>query len=676
VSDSRGFLGFLALLPSLLASAGACLVFWPPTHRGELVRSAIWGLTLLVSFVGWGSAVRRLLVDRGRLDWGLSAVVGMATLLALGGLLQVMRAMSPMMVVVLTSGGLAALAAVRFGRRQELVGDLRQALAEARRAPLVASAIGMLYLLALIVYAGNVATPVLGVFDDAEAYAVYPEGILAIGALEEPFSFRRLGALGGQSLLQAFLLVGSETSRLNGFDNGICLLAILGMVHGYAPSRRGATLVAMLFVVGFTYPFHNLGSAVSGTAFFFALFRVLDGTMDTDLTRTRGAILVGLVAAGAWTLRQNYMVAVLAILGANHGFRWFGAARERREVWSFVRALGALVLFLVPWWIVAHRSSSTFLFPLVIGNGSENFGVTERLSLGEELHFFVLNAVWNQPVRTIGLFVLAGVFLHEGPGNRTVRAFLVGTAVAGAALIHALSGNDDIQSLSRYYMGFEYAGVLGVTLKSLGRLGGAERPIRTRSLISAALVIGAVGIHLWDTGDEFEAHHFTSMARLTTQIGVPFFSAQDPAEDLYRRLQATVPQGETILEILDEPFRLDFRRNRILVCDQPGGAGPAPGWPLHQGVEAYERYFRSHGIRFLAFTLGRDSPEYDRTKWEILLRRPPFERDGQSRGTLLRDMAVFYLDVFDALEALAERKKHLFREGSIHVLDLDTPAPS
>jgi hypothetical protein len=677
LNGKRDFSVLLAALPSLLAVAATWAVFWPAAHRGDLVHSAIWGLVLLVSFSGWGRMATRLLVPGEQLDWGLGAVVGMAVLLAIGGLLQVMRLMSATMVMALTLAGLGALAADRLGRRQALKTELERAVFRARQAPLMTLAIALLYLLALVVYVGNVATPVMGVFDDAEAYAVYPKALLGLGSLEEPFSLRRLCALGGQSLLQSFLLVGSAPSRLNGFDNGICPLAILGMVHGYARGRRAATLVGMLFVVAFTYPFHNLGSALSGTAFFLALFRILDGKTHGELTDGRRAILVGLLAAAAWTLRQNYLVAVLAFLGTTYGLRWFDERHGKRAVLrSLMLSLGALLLFLIPWSIVSQRSSGTFLFPLILGNGRADFGLLGKVSLADELQFFGFNAFWNKPVRSIAFFVLAGLCLDERRRDRTVHALMIGTSVGVVMLIHAFSASDDVQSLSRYYMGFEYACVLAITLKSLVRLEGDEKPMGVRSFISAALVTLGVGTQLWQTGEEIEAHHFESMLLVTAQVERPLPSALDPQDALYKRLQTSIPPGETFLEMLDEPFRLDFRRNRILICDLPAGAGPAPGWPVHQGADRYEQYFRSHGIRYLAFTIGDDSPEYTRAKWTAIARGKLHERNGRSRGTLLREMAVFYLDVFDAMEELAKRKKHLFHEGSIHVLDLDTPAPS
>jgi hypothetical protein len=667
----------LALAPALLAATAAACVPWLRAHRSDLGGSAIWGLVLLASFIGWGGAVGAVLLPGRRLDWGLRSAIGMSFMLALGGLLQLVHLISPATLVAQTLLGLIALAADGFRRRQEFEPRWRQEIARARQAPVVAGAVVALYLLVIGVYLGNLAVPVTNVWDDYEAYFVYPKAMLAWGALEEPFSLRRLGALGGQSLLQSFLLVCSTVWRLNGFDNGICLLSIFGMVHGYTRWRRGAGLVAILLVVGFTYRFHNVASALSGSVFFLALFRVFDGEMSDTLTSRRGPILIGLLSAAAWTLRQNYLVAVLAILGATYAMRWFYDAPARRQLAvGFGRALGALLLFLIPWWIVSYRSSATFLFPFMLGNGRPDFGLLGQISLAQELQFFVFNAFWNHPVRTIVFFVLAALCLDEASKDRSLHAFLIGTGVAVLALIHGLKSLDDVTSISRYYMSFEYALVLAVTVKTLARVSGDDAPVRARSFISAALVIIAVCIQLWDTKDDTAAQWNGSLAQVTKQLPLPFPvpNQPDPKDAIYRRMQATIPEGEKILEILDEPFRLDFRRNRILLCDQPGGAGPKPGLPIHQGPDRYEAYLRDQSIRYIAYAQGPDSPEYFRDRWiPHMLRRDPPVRNGHSRGTLLREMAVFYVDAFDTLTELTRRHRELFHEGSIHVIDLASP---
>ncbi|HET6151058.1 MAG TPA: hypothetical protein VFH68_26215 [Polyangia bacterium] len=663
----------------LLATAAAC-VPWLRDRHSDLVGTAVWALVLLVSWVGWGSLIASVLLPGRRLDWGLDSALGMAGMLALGGVLQIGFLVRPAAVVILTLGGLVALAVTRFRRRAWLLDEARQDLARARAAPIFTAAIVAIYGLAILALLGHLTTPVSNVWDDYEAYFVYPRSILGLGALHEPFSFRRLGALGGQSYLQAFLLTGSTVWRLNGFDNGICFLAILGMVHGYTRGRRALVLIGLAFLVGFTYRLHNIASALSGTVFFFAIFRVLDARPTAGLVDRKVQVVLGLLGAAAWTLRGNYLVAVLATLGAAFGLGLLSEPRQRRDVVrGGLRTLGFLALFLIPWWIVCYRSSGTFLFPIALGNARADFGMQTDVTRAEELHFFLFNAFWNHPVRAIYLFVLGALCLDDARRNRSLHALLLGSGAAVIALIHGCRSWDDVSSVSRYYMSFELALVLAVLVRTLTQLDGDAqmdvRPARARTFLAAALATLAVGIQLWDSQDDIAARYHAWVDQIQAHIARPAAAHGDPADDLYGRIQASVPVGAPFMEILDEPFRFDFRRNRILICDQPGGASPKPGFPIFEGVEAYERYFRQWSIRYLAYTLGPQSPEYNPPPWQAHARNhTPPRRNGHSRGTMLRKMGVIYGDFFQVLDELARRHRHLFDEGQVHVLDLEQPA--
>jgi len=256
--------------------------------------------------------------------------------------------------------------------------------------------------------------------------------------------------------------------------------------------------------------------------------------------------------------------------------------------------------------------------------------------------------------------------------NRSLHALVLGTGLGVVALVHGCRAWDDVTSVSRYYMSFEMALVFAVLLKTLTRVDGDDPPPRPRSFIAAALVILAVGIQIWDTKDELAAQYRGWLAEIASQIGVPAPKTVDAQDAFYQRVQQTIPAGAPFMEILDQPFRLDFRRNRIFICDQPGGASPKPGFPIYKGVEDYERYLRGQSIRYLAFTLGPASVEYSFPPWRArAASRPPAHRDGHTRGTLLREMGVIYVDFFKALTELTKRHKQLFDDGQVHVLDLD-----
>src|SRR3954465_162352 len=91
----------LALAPSLLVAAAAACVPWLRERHSDLAGSALWALVLLVSWVGWGGVIASWLLPGPRLDWGLRSALGMAGMIALGGVLQIGFLVRPAVVVVL-----------------------------------------------------------------------------------------------------------------------------------------------------------------------------------------------------------------------------------------------------------------------------------------------------------------------------------------------------------------------------------------------------------------------------------------------------------------------------------------------------------------------------------------------------------------------------------------------
>jgi hypothetical protein len=162
---------------------------------------------------------------------------------------------------------------------------------------------------------------------------------------------------------------------------------------------------------------------------------------------------------------------------------------------------------------------------------------------------------------------------------------------------------------------------------------------------------------------------------IAAELDKPAQRAPDPADARYAALQQTVPEHEKLLVMLDQPFRLDFKRNRILSWDQPGSASPKPRIPIGKGPEALAEYLQHVGVRYLAFYLGGGSPAYNIDKWQPALNGPPAAHDMKTRSPQLRAMARFYVDIFTNLPKLAASRKQLYAEGGTYVLDLATPTP-
>ena len=662
---------FLALAPSVLFAALAASVPLLRLHGSGLVGAAAWGLVLLVSFVGWGSAAAAVLLPGRGLDWGIRSALGMAVVVAGGGLLQVAYLVSPGVLFGMIFGGLVVLAVERWPRRSRLADGIAERVAAARAHPITTVVLCALYALAAFAFLGSFATAAPNLYDDYEAYWAYPKSLLAVGALDAPFSFRRLGSLGGQSYLQSFVLIGSNVWRMNGFDNGICLLSIFGMAHGYAQRRPAALLVTLAFIVGLAYPWHNIGSELSGTVFFLALFRVIAAEVE-PITDGRIGLVLGLLGAAGWTLRQNFLVPVLVIIGAVFALHFLRAGEQRPRVFrAGVLSILFVTVFLLPWWLTEYRSSRTFLYPLALGNARPGFLVGGDLSLSAEVQFALAYLRWDQmPVRGLSLFVLASLCLPGSLRSVGIRAVVLGTGAGVAAVVHGCRTMDDVPSVSRFSMPIVLALALAVLLDSLRRLDAREPRPTGRAVAAAVLAVGAVVLQFGGTRDAIAQEYRTWAWNIDRQLGATTTTAASEKDTYYRSVQAAVPEGQPFLEIVDQPFRFDFERNPIIICDMPGGAAPAPGFPLSGGAEELEDYFRKQSIRYLVLGIGPGSPEYNPSRWIDEMQKTPLPLSGFTRGPQHRSMAPVYVGVFKGLEQLTRRHKQLFDDGAIHVVDL------
>jgi hypothetical protein len=74
--------------------------------------------------------------------------------------------------------------------------------------------------------------------------------------------------------------------------------------------------------------------------------------------------------------------------------------------------------------------------------------------------------------------------------------------------------------------------------------------------------------------------------------------------------------------MLDEPYRFDFRRNRIEVIDLPGVVSPHAAMPLDSD-EALPQYLLTLGIKYFAFVRKEVSQElYRLSIWKAASKVP------------------------------------------------------
>jgi hypothetical protein len=535
-----------------------------------------------------------------------------------------------------------------------------------------------------LIYAGSVMDAAYNVWDDNMAYRSFASQFLDTGTLYEPFSYRRIGAYGGQSFLQAMVLALSDRDRLHIADNGIAVVLIAGMILGYPfRERRGAraaTIITLLLFVTFPYPPENSGAALTGVALFVALFRFFDSEEFAARRSVENAIFVGLITAGVCTLRQTFLSASFAFIGLVYVFLFASQQAKTRRAW--LRELGlsfaSTFAWLSPWLVLSYQTARTPWYPLIKGNMRSDFGIIGKVAFDEELRWAFANLFTPRPLVTITLFFVAGFLLPPTRRNRAVHALMLACAAAFAVMMHFFQTFHLPDSIARYHFAFTAAFALLVTLRASADVSSRENA--RRASVAAIVVVAAIAIHMTSAKDAIIKLYLERISAFCDIFQRPDLSRREPVatgvkippERTYVRMQTSVPPGTKLLVMLDHTYLLDGKRNRLLHYDHPGAMGPPPGVPVFQGPEAFASYMLSQGVRYVAYQLGPTSVEYHRPYWE---ERLAIVVPANGRGGFYKNQARFHVDGFDTLTALSKSRKLLFDEGEYHVIDLETRAP-
>jgi hypothetical protein len=658
------------------------VVAWIPYLRERIafISAAIWGLLILAAFVAWGAALSLALGRRERRGWGFHGTVGMAVALFVGGALSVVHLVSVGAIVVFLALGVFGwgyLAAHLEGPLR--LGAALRGLVDRKRWPLLlyGFVLAVFAFVMALQYLGSVTFPTFNTWDDNMAYREFVRQFLDTGTLREAYSYRRIATYGGQSYLQAIVLALSDRDRLHILDNGLCALLMFGLATGFrtanAWARRVAVVAGGLLAATLPHTPANLGSELSGVVFFLALFRLFDDEGFENAEPRSNALLAGLLAAAVCTLRQNYIAAAFALIGFVYAglILWPGARTRREWVRQAASAFGALVFFLLPWMVLCLWAVGTAFYPLFKGNLNHEFGILGHVTPAEELRWSIENLFYQtRVIKALYLMYAAAIALPMTRRNRAVHAFFFCCVFSFALMMHFFRAFHDANSISRYYLSFTVAFAFAAIQRALAGLGARGRTLRL-ALPGAAVATFAV---LWQfaTTAEVLQRRLTDDIDLAEQVfghrGPPLIGTI-PIQELYTRLQRSVPETAPLLVMLDHTYLLDFKRNPISDYDHPGTMGPGPKPPAFQGPEPWAAYMLSQGIRYVAYQIGPSSAEYRRGTWDA---RAAIVIDHTGRNGFYKIQARFELDAFDTFEALTKTRKKLFSDGEYHVIDLAT----
>jgi len=628
----------------------------------------LWGLIILVSFVGWGRAIGSWLIkpERETPDegWGSAAAWGMSAFLVFSGPMMLLSIFSTAFLTLFLAAGLAlAVWQARHGWGVKLHIEL-----PTFRWRFIS--VLLLFLIGLT-YAGAVASRRYNENDDFAAYFAFSKMLLDTGTLIDPFNFRMMGALGGQPALVTLIVAYFPWKYANMMDMGIAVLIIVGLTMELVRSSDAKSLIARFLLVAialtFSMPRMNTASQLTGVVLFMALLRTFDLVANGRPKGWRAALLLGGTMTAVSTLRTHNFFAAGMLGAAFVAWRFWQEKRARgMVVRDTLKLLAVTVAFLAPWWVVAYRSCGVFLYPLIKG--------TQR----PEFETFNLHLSFFETIQFVGGFFLANnyffMFLPAcllSPGPVRSRFLLLG----GALFLISVAFVSQF-TYGSYYDLYRYLIPIGLafglhTAGILAREAVASTRDENESLnrLRRKFLVTMAALFLFFQSFDFAARTLYNVALIwyafdgrnqLTSLWIPV--STEEAERDYQEALTQIPSGSKVLVAVDYPYLFDYSNHCIYSVDVAGAASPAPGLPYFKGAEPVRNYLLAQGIDYIAFAPFE--------KAFFLHSRAHQAWDLSHNVQMWRFYATYELDFINNIDELTKSSQILYDSPTIRVIDL------
>ena len=632
----------------------------------RLAFAASYPLLFLGALLGWGLLVHLLLKPRrDATSPGLLAATGLAVVMIGGGWLNLFGLVSlTSLHSVLVLGWLMALiGAPRLARAFRPYAA--RLFPHGQRTGWLAGVGAINVILLLVVILGSASLPeqLFNAHDDLQAYFVFPEKLIQTGHLgDDPFSERRIVAsLGGKYFLDAFVLADLGRASLQLMDGGVGLLLILLLlIDTCVLLDVGAWATQLLVLAGIAWepPRANTTALLLGAGLFLAV--LLHGAKDgrdsgVEVPAQAGtsgssAVALALLLSGLALLKTS-LIPPAALLGVVISWKlWPRPSTLARQL--LVVAAVSLAM-LTPWMMAMLRSSGTLLYP-VLGKGFHGSNYQTYLRPSSAMGWSNLDEAASDLVTPLVLLLFALVAERMRGAGGLKRAAVPLAMACGVLIIGVGTAG---YAVYRFAWPAVFACVAFATAEQLGVAAPGGAPGRSRQWAGIML-----GILLAGGVSNLYPRMRLKVACIEWGLGSPERVEVGLAEARsYRILQGAVPPGATLLERLEKPFLLDFRRNPVFVSDYPGGASLPDGMPFFRGADALARYLLQHGIRYVAYSY-RTQAGFSRSLYG--------DRLAPTVNAWIRTQAQHAFDFQDNLETLSRSRRIIFDDGQNWVLDL------
>ncbi len=629
-----------------------------------------WAWLLLVSFAGWGRLTGKFL-QIGRLPCSVACAVGIATVVFLGGLLNLAHAIYT--AVLLAIAGLGVLFYLWLRKERP------QAYRWSRFWRSTSNWARIVIIITLLILIGRVAATVrLGEFrveDDGSAYLVYPQKMLAAHHFaSDPFSDRRvISSVGGSYLLQAMVIAATSLPHIGMADRtlGLALMFLalldLGIAFGLSPPRIAAMELIAYLVPQETF---NLTFSILPIALFLAMVWAIFRTMEqADNWQWRYAALMGAVGGAVISLKSTYLPYVGALALVPYLILFWKKRTKQIWIMPIVAGIAALII-MAPWMIAMKFASGTYLFP-VLGHGVDysSYGLFHSMPKFRETR--ALLRVFPQG---IALLILAAVQYLSGI-KTTQSRISFGVLIAAAVAITAFNYESGADYIWRYNFPQFFTTIL---VFFIAEAAVAEvTPISQRAKLGYIVaIISLVGCIFYYDLEGGAVRPFQRMGmemrlyRCNLRASLSGMQLVSPAvRARFRAVEAALPPGAVALDVTTNSFLLTDQDNRkILVDDWAGAASPAPGWPFTNDPRAVPAFLARNSVRYVLYG-------YDYANWFDLrsCQSVPNEAHFSEVDHALQVLNFITHHQFDQLRA---RYKSIYDDGKIAVIDLDSPKSS
>ncbi len=565
----------------------------------HFAEALLWCVLLFVSIAGYGAILLRLFGLR-RPSVALAVIGGLPAVIFIGGCLNLVRAITSPILLVLVLLGLTAAILLRLSTTEPetQAKTIRHPSAASPSSPTV---VLLLLAVALIFAVRLSATVHAGQYQASDDYNYYLGAPVKMLQLHhhaaDPFSERRIvSSIGGNYFIQTLVLIALPVENVQMADRtlGLILLAFLAYSLAGAFRLTPAQRAVFAFLVLFTPQVQfNLTFVLLPSALFFGLVYLAANRKVLDANGILLALLLGVVTGALSTMKSTYLAHSVIFVVSIALFHWRRSGFAAGAKTLLFAILGAFVV-MAPWMIANHSATGTFFYPsLGLGYHYDAYGLYPAPS-GAGFHI-ILHKVVPFCIPLFLLLVLEWFLVDRDEQGEAILSLSV-AAFAAAMLVGIATGGDSVR---RYNYPCMLPAIILLYVVFCRRANASSETRRWRLLQACSVAFTMVAaISIWGNGLSNEFMQIPWSLRFTLH-DTPIVPPEVKAE--YAAMQRAIPADGSALATVNSSFLLDFRSHDIKVADFPGAASLPPGWPSHQNGDSLARYLLANHLRYLIY---------------------------------------------------------------------------